>query len=34
MQTLAGVALVFGAAQQGVTRFLDERADGILEGSN
>jgi len=34
MQSLAGVALVFGAAQQGVTRFLDKRADQILESSN
>jgi len=33
MQALAGAALVFGAAQQAVTRFLDKRADQILEGS-
>jgi len=33
MQALAGVALVFGAAQQAVTQFLDRRADQILEGS-
>ena len=33
MQALAGVALVFGAAQQGVTQFLDKRADKILQGS-
>jgi hypothetical protein len=33
MQALAGVALVFGAAQQAVTQFLDRRADQILQGS-
>src|SRR5262249_23933663 len=33
MQALAGVALVFGAAQQAVTRFLDKRADQIIESS-
>lgn len=34
MQALAGVALVFGAAQQAVTQFLDKRADQILQGSS
>jgi hypothetical protein len=33
MQALAGVALVFGAAQQAVTQFLDKRAGQILEGA-
>jgi hypothetical protein len=33
MQALAGVALVFGAAQQAVTQFLDKRAGQIIEGA-
>jgi hypothetical protein len=33
MQALAGVALVFGAAQQAVTQFLDRRADQIIESA-
>jgi hypothetical protein len=34
MESLLGVAIVFGAAQQAVTQYLDKRAGQILSGSS